>query len=247
MARITHERWKVYGNVFDEFTRNDIIKLTKQKHIDELVSPISIGKEANIFSARKIEEDAKNHEPTYRIVKIYRLEACNFNKMYDYIKHDPRYFTIKKQRRQVIFSWVQREYRNLMKAREAGVKVPLVINILHHLIVMQLIGDEKTGNPAQRLKQAPPKKPKEFFEKLVENVRLLYQKAKLVHGDLSEYNILNFKETPVIIDMSQASPIDAVNADELLDRDMRNMVSYFKKHGVEITAEELKKKIVGKK
>lgn len=245
MTRITHERWKVYGNVFDQFTINDIIKLTKQKHIDELVSPISIGKEANIFSARKTEAGEK--EATYRIVKIYRLEACNFNKMYDYIKHDPRYFTIKKQRRQIIFSWVQREYRNLMKARQAGVKVPLIINVLHHLLVMQIIGDEKTGETAQRLKQASPKNPKDFFEKLIKNITLLYQKAKLVHGDLSEYNILNLKETPVIIDMSQATPIDAVNADELLDRDIRNMVSYFKKHGVEMSAEELKKRIVGKK
>ncbi len=245
MARITHERWKVYGNVFDEFTRNDIIKLSKQKHIDELISPISIGKEANIFSARKTDQGEK--EATYRIVKIYRLESCNFNKMYDYIKHDPRYFTIKKQRRQVIFSWVQREFRNLMKAREAGVKVPLPINILHHLIVMQIIGDEKTGEVAQRLKQAPPKNPKVFFEKLIENIKILYQKAKLVHGDLSEYNVLNYKEMPVIIDMSQASPIDAVNADELLDRDIRNMVSYFGKHGVQMTAEELRKKITGKK
>lgn len=242
MARITHERWKVYGNVFDEFTIKDIIKLTKQRHFDELISPISIGKEANLFSAKKNEEG----QTIYRMVKIYRLEACNFNKMYDYIKHDPRYFGLKKQRRQVIFSWVQREYRNIMKARQAGVKVPLPITLLHHLIVMQFIGDEKTGEAAQRLKQAPPKNSQEFFEKLVENVRLLYQKAHLVHADLSEYNILNWKEMPVLIDFSQATPIDSVNAEELLDRDIRNMVVYFKKHGVEMTAEKLKKRIVGK-
>ncbi len=239
MARITHERWKVYGNVFDQFTINVIIKLSKQKHIDELISPISIGKEANIFSAKKTEEKTT----IFRIVKIYRLEACNFNKMYDYIKHDPRYYNIKKQRRQVIFAWVQREYRNIMKAREAGVKVPMPIALLRHLIVMQFIGDESTGETAQRLKQAPPKNPKEFFQKLLKNLKLLYQKAHLVHGDLSEYNILNWKEIPVIIDFSQASPIDAANADELLDRDIRNMVSYFKKYGIKIRAEELKNSI----
>jgi RIO kinase 1 len=235
MARITHERWKIYGNVFDQFTIKDIIKLTKQQHFDNLVSPISIGKEANIFSAKK--------DKSYRIVKIYRLESCNFNKMYDYIKHDPRYMNIKRQRRQVIFSWAQREVRNLMKAREAGVKVPMIITIQHHVIVMQLIGNEATGEAAQRLKQASPKNPEAFFKKLIHNLKLLYQKAKLVHGDLSEYNILNYKETPVIIDMSQSSPIDAANAEELLDRDVKNMVTYFKKHGVDTTAKELKKEI----
>jgi len=242
MARITHERWKVYGNVFDQFTINYLIKLTKQRHFDELVSPLSIGKEANIFIARKREDN----KDIFRIVKIYRLESCNFNKMYDYIKHDPRYYALKKQRRQVIFSWVQREYRNLMKARENGVKVPMPIALMHHIIVMQLVGNEETGEAAQRLKQSSPKNSKDFFNKLLKNLQVLYQKAKLVHADLSEYNILNNKEIPVIIDMSQATPIDAVNADELLDRDIKNMVNYFRKHGVEITAEEIKKSILPK-
>ena len=109
---------------------------------------------------------------------------------------------------------------------------------------MQFIGDEQTGEVSQRLKQAPPKYPKKFFEKLIENVRLLYQKAHLVHADLSEYNILNWRETPVLIDFSQATPIDAANAEELLDRDIRNMIVYFKKQGVEMTKEELKKRII---
>ncbi len=242
MARISHERWKVYGNVFDAFTISDLIKLSKQRHYDELISPVSIGKEANIFSAKKKEEGVD----TYRIVKIYRLEACNFNKMYDYIKHDPRYFNIKKQNRQIIFLWVQREYRNIMKAWEAGVKVPKPIALKHHVIVMQMIGNERTGEAAQRLKQQSAKNPEDFFEKLIKNVALLYQKAKLVHGDLSEYNILNWKETPVIIDMSQSTPIDAVNAEELLERDIRNMVKYFGKYWMHITADELRKRIVGK-
>lgn len=239
MARITHERWKVYGNVFDEFTINDLIKLTKQRHFDELASPVSIGKEANIFSAKKTEEG----HTIYRIVKIYRLEACNFNKMYNYIKYDPRYFNLKKQRRQIIFSWAQREYRNIIKAREAGVKVPLPIALLHHIIVMQMIGDEINGEASQRLKHAPPKNPRDFFEKLIQNISLLYQKAHLVHADLSEYNILNYNEIPVIIDMSQTTPIDAVNANELLDRDIKNIIVYFKKYGVETTKDELKKRI----
>jgi RIO kinase 1 len=238
MARIQHERWKIQENVFDQFTINSVITLTTQKHFDELISPISIGKEANIFSARK-----KN---TYRIVKIYRLESCNFNKMYDYIKYDPRYYNVKKQRRKVIFAWVQREFRNSMKAREAGCRVPMPIAIRNHVIVMELIGNDKTGQTAQRLKQAPPQKPEAFFNDVIKNIKLLYHKAKLIHGDLSEYNILTWKETPIIIDMSQASPRDAVNAEELLDRDIRNMVSYFKKHGVTTTAESLKKKITGK-
>ncbi len=239
MARITHERWKVFENVFDQFTIKDLIKFSKQQHFDRLVSPVSIGKEANIFIAIKEQEG----ETCYRIVKIYRLEACNFNKMYDYIKHDPRYYHIKKQRRQIIFAWAQREVRNLMKARNAGCKVPMPIALHHHSIVMELIGNEENGQTAQRLKQATPKNPHKFFDDVVQQLHFLYKKAKLVHGDLSEYNILNHKEKPVLIDMSQSTPIDAANADELLTRDIKNIILYFRKHGINTTEEEIRKKI----
>jgi len=163
--------------------------------------------------------------------------------MYDYIKYDPRYYNVKKQRRKVIFAWVQREFRNIIKAREAGCRVPMPIAIRNHVIVMELIGNAKTGQTAQRLKHAPPQKPETFFKEVIKNIKLLYHHAKLIHGDLSEYNILNDHESPVLIDFSQATPIDAANAEELLDRDVRNMVVYFRKYGVAMTAETLKKKI----
>ena len=88
-------------------------------HIDGLESPISVGKESNVFSAKKGNDRV--------IVKIYRLETCDFNRMYDYIKYDRRYVTLRKQKRKVIFAWAQREYRNLLKAREAGINVPTAI------------------------------------------------------------------------------------------------------------------------
>jgi serine/threonine-protein kinase RIO1 len=76
MAKISKEKWKVWGNVFDEFTFRTLFKLASQGHFEELKSPVSIGKESNIFSAKKSKENI--------IIKIYRLETCDFNKMYDY-------------------------------------------------------------------------------------------------------------------------------------------------------------------
>jgi RIO kinase 1 len=105
------EEWKVYKNVLSKFTIDTLFKLISQGHFEGLESPVSIGKEANIFSAVTKENQRV-------IVKIYRLENCNFNKMYQYIAADPRYVHLKKSRRDVIFSWCQREYRNLLKARE---------------------------------------------------------------------------------------------------------------------------------
>ena len=108
------EKFKTKHGVFDEFTNRTIFKLITEGHFRGLESPINIGKESNVFSALTKQDNRV-------IVKIYRLETCDFNTMHNYIKDDPRYSKLKKKKRNIIFAWVQREYRNLMNAKEAQV------------------------------------------------------------------------------------------------------------------------------
>lgn len=238
MAKISKEKWKIYGNVFDNFTINVIRKLMSQNIIDGLQSPVKIGKEANIFTA-------KTREGENRIVKIYRLESCNFNKMYDYLKYDPRFFDIKKQSRQIIFSWVLREFRNLVKARDAGVRVPTPIASKDNVIVLEYIGDEEVS---PQLKDSMPKSKTgkiKMLNLIIKNLRLLYKNAGLVHADLSEFNILNYNDNPVLIDFSQSTPKENMNSDEYMDRDIANIVRFYAKHKTYLDAVEIKKNIVG--
>ena len=232
MPKISHEKWKVRHNVFDQFTIRLLFKLSSQGYFEELQSPVSMGKEANIFTARTKEGVV--------IVKIYRLEACNFNKMYDYIKVDPRYILLKKQRRKVIFSWVQREYRNVLIARAANVRVPTPFTCLHHIIVMEYIGDEYV---APQLKDQWPEDKQGFFEQTMIFMKRLYA-AGLIHGDLSEYNILNYHDKPVFIDFSQATTTRNPNAQELLTRDIKNVCNFFRKLEVKADEKMVFKKIV---
>ncbi|MBW2991420.1 serine protein kinase RIO [Candidatus Woesearchaeota archaeon] len=232
MAKKQKEEWKVYKNVFDSATILNILKLNSQGHFDGLESPIALGKEANVFTALKGKQRI--------IVKIYRVENCNFNKMYSYIAPDPRFSGMKKRRRLVIFSWVQREYRNLLKAREA-IRVPTPIAIKDNVLLMEFIGRKE---PAPLLKDAPPKNPKKFFEKIIKNVKALY-KAGLVHADLSKFNILNFEQEPVFIDFSQATVLKHPEAKDFLKRDIRNIVRYFEKQGLKLDEEEVYNKVVG--
>jgi RIO kinase 1 len=239
MAKIAREKFKTYGNVFDQFTLRNLFKLSSQGHFDELESPISIGKEANIFSA-------KRNDGSRVIIKIYRLETCDFNRMYDYLKYDARYNSTKSKKREIIFTWTQREFRNLLKAREAGVRVPLPITCLFNILVLEYIGDEgEFPNTAPKLKDSPPENPQEFLDKIIEYMKKM-QKKGIVHGDLSEFNILNFHEKPVIIDMSQATVIESQNALELLVRDIRNVSKYFKKQGIKVDEDKIKEEILKK-
>ena len=231
MAKITKEKWKVWGNVFDEFTFRTLFKLASQGHFELIQSPISIGKESNVFSARKDSESI--------IIKIYRLETCDFNRMYDYIKYDPRYVNLKKQKRKTVFTWTQREYRNLMKAREAGVNVPKPITFLNNALCLEFIGNKEV---APKVKDRIPKNKKNFFDKIIKDVQKLY-KAGLVHADLSQFNILNFKEEPVFIDFSQCTLKRNPRAEEFLERDVRNICNFFNKIGLKVDKDKVLKKI----
>ena len=227
------EKFKTMHNVFDEFTNRNIYKLITEGHFSGLIGQLTMGKESNIFLARR-------HDGSKVVVKIYRLHNCDFNKMYDYIKYDPRYVSLKKKRREVIFAWTQREFRNLMLARVAGVKVPTPYTLKFNILVEEFIGDDSA---ALRIKEHFPDDPKEFFDQIVENIIKL-AKAGIVHADLSSFNILNFHGNPCFIDFSQATPLLNPNALEYLERDVTNVCNFFKKHKFSVDEKTVVKQIL---
>ena len=235
MPRPNREEFKTYKHVFDNFTNTTVLKLISKGHLDGLEGPISTGKEANVFSAQAHGERVA--------VKIYRINTCDFNKMYQYLRADPR-IKIEHNRRKVILLWAQREYRNLLKARAAGVRVPIPRAILNNVLVMEFIGNERQAAP--RLKSTIPENPKKFFDAVIKNMQKIHA-AGLIHTDLSAFNILNYDEEPVFIDFSQATVFDNPNAQEYFDRDVKNVCAFFRKLGLDIDDEAVKKKITKRK
>ncbi|MBN1157694.1 Kae1-associated serine/threonine protein kinase [Candidatus Woesearchaeota archaeon] len=228
-----NEKFKTLKNVFDDYTEKNLFKLISEGHFEGLSTPIAIGKEANVFAARKGDG--------FVIVKIYRLETCDFNRMYDYIKMDSRYIGLKKKKREIIFAWTQREYRNLHKVRSTGVKVPTPYAFVDNIIVMELIGENE---PAPKLKDELPKNKDEFLEKIISFIKKMHE-AGIVHGDLSEFNILNYRDSPVFIDFSQTTVSETANYTELLERDISNIARFFNKIGLSVDREKIKKRITG--
>lgn len=216
MAKITREKFKTYNNVFDNFTLRNLFKLSSEGFFEDLKGAVALGKEANIFTAQK-------KDKSLVIVKIYRLENCNFNKMFDYIRQDPRYETLSSKKREIVFAWTQREFRNLLKAREC-IRVPTPLKVKENILVMELIGEDNV--PALQLKDNLPENPKEFFDKIIQNIKKLYAEG-LVHGDLSHFNILNFNDEPIFIDFSQSTITSNRDSLTLLRRDLETLVRFF--------------------
>lgn len=228
---------KVESGVFDVRTLKALYTMASKGIITALGGVVSTGKEADVFHA--IGENGRE-----LAVKIYRISTSDFRAMEDYLIGDPRFSNIRGTRKDIVFAWTKKEQRNLERAREAGVRAPEPITSERNILVMEFIG--KDGVSAPRLKDLKPKNPQHIYDIIANYMRLLYQKAKLVHADLSEFNVLLYEEEPVIIDMGQSVMLEHPMSREFLARDIKNIVRYFKKLGVDCSEESLNALIMKK-
>jgi len=217
---------EVIEEVFDKLTREAVYELLKKGIIDEIYGAIKAGKEARIYWGI----DPQKRELA---IKIYYTVTADFRQgMLKYIQNDYRFKRVKTTPRGIIYTWAQKEFSNLKAAHEAGVKVPEPIEIKKNVLVMEFIGEN--GEPAPLLHDVRLDKPKVVYNQLLEEIKLLYTKAVLVHGDLSEYNVMFWKEEPVLIDISQGVPTNHPLAEDLLLRDIGNLNRYFSSLGVKV-------------
>ena len=101
-----------------------------------------------------------------------------------------------------------------------------------NVLIMEFIG--KNGIRAPLLKETTLADPQRIFRLVLTYLMRLYKKGGLVHADLSEYNIMVWKERPVIFDVAQAVLIEHPMADMFLRRDLENLHRYFKKLNLDL-------------
>lgn len=134
----------------------------------------------------------------------------------------------------MVKTWAEKETRNLLRVGEKGIRCPKPVHLKLHVLAMEFIG--KNGCNAPRLKDAGLSDDKlrvAYFE-IVTTMRTLYQKCKLVHGDLSEYNILYYEGHLYIIDVSQSVDLDHPLALDFLKEDCLHVNDFFEKRGVAV-------------
>lgn len=220
--RKREERSAIAG-IFDKQTLETVNRLYVKGVIDQFVGLISSGKESNVYFVY-----GENNQPL--IIKIYKIDPQNTKWMKNYIIGDPRFHKIGTTTTKIIHTWCKKEFKNLTQLYRSHIPVPKPVISLDNILVMEFIGDEN-GTPAPRLKDvAELENPKELMNKILENISKMYLNAHLVHGDLSEFNILMYQDQPIIIDVSQAVSVFHVNAAIYLERDIKNILSFFKNY-----------------
>jgi RIO kinase 1 len=245
--RITDaDQFKVEASVFDDATYGALYKLVQDGYIDAFGGPISTGKEANVYTAlggEAASEVLATEEAQPEVaVKVYRINASDFRDMRGYLEGDPRFEGIGNEKSEVVKAWVRKEFANLDRARKAAIRVPRPIAVERNVMVMEYIGTA-TGR-AKRLSEVDVENPATAYQVVQEYMRRLYD-AGLIHGDLSEYNIVFDEGQLVIIDLGQAVTVHHPNADDFLDRDCRNVASFFQRQGLETEARALRAVVTG--
>ena len=213
-------------SVFDERMYLQLNKLLKTGTLNRIEGIISAGKEANVYLAY-----GQNNEEY--AIKIYKIDTNTSRWMRNYIIGDPRFKKIPNNVSKIIFLWASKEFKNLKRAYKVGLSVPEPMYVKNNVLIMEYIGFESI--PAPKLKEIKaPKDPINLLNEVLNFMKDLYQKANLVHGDLSEFNILYHNQKPVVIDISQAVTVHHPKAEVYLVRDITNVFNYFEKIGVEV-------------
>jgi len=225
------EEYEVLEEVFDRSTLMTIYDFLNKGTIDQIFGVVKAGKESKLYWG-------KDKNGNALAIKIFLTISAEFKRggMIPYIEGDPRFAHIKRDTRSLVYAWAQKEFKNLMQAAEAGVRVPKPIDVSHNVLIMEFIGEN--GVSAPLLRETEVKNPRRVYNQVLTNVKRLYQRAKLVHGDLSEYNIMMWKNQTILFDVSQAVPLEHPMAYQLLRRDLENLNRYFKRLSVEVLSSE---------
>jgi len=224
---------KVFQRVFDNQTIQTIHSLAMKGNFKQLESLVSEGKEALVFRAT-------DNSGNYKAVKVYKITASTFNNMLPYIQGDERFKKIKKEKSDLVFAWCRKEFKNLEACMAAKVSAPMPIAFKDNALVMEFIGDSE-GNSAPVLKTIVSNLDwQDCYMQVVEGIARMFYKAKLVHADLSEYNLLFHEGKIVFIDVGQAVSLSHPRAKEFLERDLKNISNFFSKKGLAKGVQEIK-------
>jgi RIO kinase 1 len=145
--------------------------------------------------------------------------------MSSYITGDRRFSHVKKAKKELIFAWTKKEFANLVRARDAGIAVPEPLVWDRNILIMSFIGNGEIPHP--QLRNVELEDPQETYAQITGIIDILYNKAELVHADLSEFNIL-YGDKPYLIDMGQSVTRDHPRALPFLMRDIRNINRFFR-------------------
>jgi RIO kinase 1 len=170
--------------VLDPRTRLILFKLLSQNIISEIHGCVSTGKEANVYHAFR-------PDGSEAAIKIYKTSILVFKDRDRYVSGEYRFASgySRSNPRKMVKLWAEKETRNLKRLNAAGLPCPAPLLLRMHVLLMDFVG--RDGVAAPRLKDArlSEEQAASAYLEVIDCIRAMFQRCKLVHADLSEYNM----------------------------------------------------------
>jgi RIO kinase 1 len=214
---------KVVNQVLDKSTMFTMYEMINSKIISYVNGIIKAGKESVLFWA----VDEKGNDVA---LKVYLVTTSSFKHRAQYIVGDPRFSRLKHGTRNMVYLWAKKEFKNLKQCKKKNLPVPRPISVLKNVLAMEFVG--KNGVPAPTLREIEVDEGD--YKQAIQLIMRLYREANLVHGDLSEYNIFKTENGLVLFDFGSAVDTMHPNAQNFLERDIKNMSYFFAKRGLTV-------------
>ncbi|XP_062577269.1 serine/threonine-protein kinase RIO3-like isoform X2 [Saccostrea cucullata] len=220
--------------VLDPRTKLLLYKMVNNGTMESVGGSISSGKESVVYHAYGGSKEGVLLS-TECAVKIYKTTLNEFKNRGAYVDGDHRFSRDdfkKNNPRKVIRIWGEKETANLNRMKKFGIPCPAVQVLNKHILVMSFIGEDQCPAPKLKDAQLSVEDYEDAYEQVIKIMDTMQNKCALVHGDLSEYNLLWYQDKVWVIDVSQAVELTHPKAMEFLFRDCTNVCKFFKKAGV---------------
>lgn len=211
--------------VLDPRTLRFLSKIFNNGTITKINGCVSTGKEANIYYS---ENENTNEEFA---VKIYKTSILVFKDRTRYVVGEHRFGEKQsKNPRQMVKNWAEKEFRNLKRLHaQPLINSPKPIELRENILVMEYLTKGK-GEPSPKLRDYNFGELTDvihYYHEMLILMRLLFQKCRLVHADLSEYNTIVHDDKLYVFDVSQSVEPDHPMAMDFLRMDIKNVNDFF--------------------
>lgn len=211
--------------VLDPRTLRFLSKIFKNGTLSKINGCVSTGKEANIYYGQNEESGAEF------AVKIYKTSILVFKDRTRYVVGEHRFGERQsKNPRQMVKNWAEKEFRNLKRLHSQPlINSPKPVELRENILVMEYLTRGK-GEPSPKLRDHPFEDINEtihYYHEMLILMRILFQKCRLVHADLSEYNTIVHNSELYVFDVSQSVEPDHPMAMDFLRMDIKNVNDFF--------------------
>ena len=200
-----------YRLTFEGYDALALHTFAERDAVDGVGAPLGVGKESDVYEARSFEPLA---------LKYHREGYTNFREV-----QKEREYTAEKEHRSWLYTArkaAEREY-DALETLYPEVSVPKPVDQNRHAVVMEKLDGVELSRAGLESGQV-----RGVLELVLEEMAAAYA-AGYVHADVSEYNLFVSTEGVTVFDWPQAVPTDHENSEELLERDVENLLGYFER------------------